>query len=149
MGGFRGLLMIHYITENIEMPDINQAVINRWIKVIAAHWGRKVGNITYIFCSDARILEVNKQYLQHDYFTDIITFDYSSGSVIAGDIFISLDTVADNARQLGVLYNDELNRVLIHGILHLCGQDDKAPETQAEMTAKENAALEILQKEIN
>ena len=139
--------MIQYITENIEMPDFDPAVVNRWIKMIAAQYDRKAGNINYIFCSDYRILEVNKQYLQHDYFTDIITFDYSSGSVIAGDIFISLDTIADNARQLGVIYSDELHRVLIHGILHLCGQDDKSPETQADMTAKENAAIEILQKE--
>ena len=143
MGGFSGLLMIHYITENIEMPDINQAVINRWIKVIAAHWGRKVGNITYIFCSDARILEVNKQYLQHDYFTDIITFDYVEGNKISGDLFISLETVRSNADKYSQSFEMEAKRVIIHGVLHLLGLKDKTDADAFEMRNAENKALEM------
>ncbi|MBP1663277.1 MAG: hypothetical protein H6Q19_417 [Bacteroidetes bacterium] len=139
--------MIQYIAEEVEMIEFDQSVINRWIKSIAAQYNRRTANISYIFCSDERILEVNKQYLQHDYYTDIITFDYSGGNTISGDIFISLDTVADNANQLGVKFRDELYRILIHGILHLCGQDDKTPKLRAEMTRKENEALERLQKE--
>ncbi|HNX89511.1 MAG TPA: rRNA maturation RNase YbeY [Paludibacteraceae bacterium] len=139
--------MIQYIAEEVEMIEFDQSVINRWIKSIAAQYNRRPANISYIFCSDERILEVNKQYLQHDYYTDIITFDYSRGNTISGDIFISLDTVADNANQLGVEFRDELCRILIHGILHLCGQDDKTPEMRAEMTDKENKALERLRKD--
>ncbi|MBP1638236.1 MAG: hypothetical protein H6Q18_1025 [Bacteroidetes bacterium] len=140
--------MITYIAENIELPEIDQNVINRWIKLIAGQYGKKTGSINYIFCSDERILEVNKQYLQHDYYTDIITFDYGLGHVISGDIFISIDTVADNAKEMGIGLIDELQRIMIHGVLHLCGQDDKTPELREEMTAKENAALERLQKEL-
>ena len=133
--------MIQFLSENIELPEIDQTKVSRWIKQIAAQYGKKTGNINYIFCDDERILEVNKEFLQHDYFTDIITFDYSSGKTISGDIFISIDTVKSNAEGLGVDFENELHRVIIHGILHLCGQDDKTTESQAEMTRKENEAL--------
>lgn len=133
--------MIQFLSENIELPEIEQTKVSRWIKQIAAKYGKKTGNINYIFCDDERILELNKEFLQHDYFTDIITFDYSSGKTISGDIFISIDTVKSNAEGLGVDFENELHRVIIHGILHLCGQDDKTTESQAEMTRKENEAL--------
>jgi probable rRNA maturation factor len=134
--------MIQYISEGVNPPDLQIQKTNRWIKETAAEYGKKTGNIAYIFCSDERILEVNKQYLQHDYYTDIITFDYSEGPIISGDIFISIDTVKTNAEEFGVSFEQELNRIIIHGILHLCGQDDKTPELRLEMTRKENLAIE-------
>ncbi|HEY5507864.1 MAG TPA: rRNA maturation RNase YbeY, partial [Paludibacter sp.] len=126
----------------VNPPDLHKQKTNRWIKETAAEYGKKAGDIAYIFCSDERILEVNKQYLQHDYYTDIITFDYSEGQIISGDIFISIDTVKTNAEEFGVSFEQELNRIIIHGILHLCGQDDKTPELRLEMTCKENLAIE-------
>ncbi|MBV5284306.1 MAG: rRNA maturation RNase YbeY [Paludibacter sp.] len=134
--------MIQYISEGVNPPALQKQKTNRWIKETAAEYGKKAGDIAYIFCSDERILEVNKQYLQHDYYTDIITFDYSEGQIISGDIFISVDTVKTNAQEFGVSFEQELNRILIHGILHLCGQDDKTPELRLEMTRKENLAIE-------
>ena len=136
--------MIQYISEGVNPPDLQKQKTNRWIKETAAEYGKKAGDIAYIFCSDERILEVNKQYLQHDYYTDIITFDYSEGPIISGDIFISIDTVKTNAEEFGVSFEQELNRIIIHGILHLCGQDDKTPELRLEMTRKENLAIERL-----
>jgi probable rRNA maturation factor len=133
--------MIHYIAENIELPISNKRLISNWIKLIAADYGKKTANINYIFCTDKRILEVNKEFLKHDYYTDIITFDYSEANLIAGDIFISIDTVKSNAAEFGVNVEEELRRIIIHGILHLCGQDDKTPILRIEMTQKENAAL--------
>ena len=123
------------------MPKIGKRETKAWIKAVAAKYGKKVGEVAYIFCDDEKILEVNREYLQHDYYTDIITFDYCEGDVLNGDIFISLDTVASNAEEFGVTFDEELHRVLIHGILHLCGQDDQTPELRAEMIAKENDAL--------
>jgi rRNA maturation RNase YbeY len=133
--------MIHYLAENIELPIKNNRLISNWIKSVAADYAKKIANINYIFCTDERILEVNKQFLDHDYFTDIITFDYSENNSIAGDIFISIDTVKTNAAEFGVSFEQELYRIIIHGILHLCGQDDKTPELRLEMTRKENLAL--------
>ena len=137
--------MIQYIAEEIELPTLEKRSVNRWIKEVAADYGKKLGEIAFVFCSDARILEVNKQYLNHDYYTDIITFDYTEASVISGDIFISIDTVKSNAEEFSQNFITELHRIIIHGILHLCGQDDKTPELRLEMTRKENAALEKLQ----
>ena len=102
---------------------------------------KRVGEIAYIFCSDEKILEVNRQYLQHDYYTDIITFDYCEGNRLSGDLFISLDTVRTNAEQFGSDYETELHRVIIHGILHLCGINDKGPGEREIMEAAENKAL--------
>ncbi len=133
--------MIRFTTDSIEMPALDERKINRWIRAVAADYGFSLGSIHYIFCSDERELEVNRQFLGHDYYTDIITFDYSTASTLNGDIFISLDTVRSNAEQLGIAFEDELHRILIHGILHLTGQGDKTPETKAEMTAKEEKAL--------
>ena len=110
------------------MPPIKRREVSEWIKQVAASYGKKVGDIAYIFCSDERILEVNRQYLQHDYYTDIITFDYTEGNRISGDLFISLDTIQTNAEQFANNdYHRELHRVIIHGILHLCGINDKGP----------------------
>lgn len=136
--------MVQFVTQQTEMPALNRQGVMRWIQVVAAEYGFGVGDITYIFCNDERILEVNRQFLRHDYYTDVITFDYSTPSRIAGDIFISLDTVRTNAVQAGVPFDEELHRILIHGVLHLTGQADKTPDTRAEMTRKEDAALALL-----
>ena len=123
------------------MPKIRRRDNSAWIKRVAASYGRKVGDVAYVFCDDEEILRVNRQYLQHDYYTDIITFDYDEDDVISGDLFISLDTVRTNAEQLGLPYEQELNRVIIHGILHLCGINDKGPGEREIMEAAENKAL--------
>ena len=127
------------------MPPIKRREVSEWIKQVAASYGKKVGDIAYIFCSDERILEVNRQYLQHDYYTDIITFDYTEGKRISGDLFISLDTIQTNAEQFANNdYQRELHRVIIHGILHLCGINDKGPGEREIMEQAENQALSML-----
>ena len=137
--------MITYQTEGVEMPAIDQRATTEWIKAVAQTHGKRVGDIAYIFCSDEKILEVNRQYLQHDYYTDIITFDYCEGNRLSGDLFISLDTVRTNAVQFaGGDYNRELHRVIIHGVLHLCGINDKGPGEREIMEEAENRALAIL-----
>lgn len=128
------------------MPGIDCPKVEKWIEEVAASHGRILGDIAYIFCSDERILEVNRQFLNHDYFTDIITFDYSRGKLVSGDMFISLDTVATNAEMVGDSYANELHRVIIHGILHLCGINDKGPGEREIMEANENAALAMLKE---
>jgi len=133
--------MITYQTQNTNFPKISKRETTRWIKSVAQTYNKKIGEIAFIFCSDECILKINNDYLQHDYYTDIITFDYSEGNTISGDIFISLDTVKSNAEKFGESFEKELYRVIIHGILHLCGQNDKTPEQQTEMTQKENLAL--------
>ena len=125
------------------MPAIKKRETTAWIKAVAATYGKKVGEIAYIFCSDEKILEVNRQYLQHDYYTDIITFDYCEGKKLSGDLFISLDTVRTNAEQFNAPYETERYRVSIHGILHLCGINDKGPGEREIMEAAENKALEM------
>ena len=143
--------MITYTTDNVKMPSIRRRDTSAWIRAVAATYGKRVGDIAYIFCNDDKILEVNRQYLQHDYYTDIITFDYSDDALltgkpdtIAGDLFISLDTVRTNAQQQGTNYDEELHRVIIHGILHLCGINDKGPGERELMEAAENKALALL-----
>ncbi len=136
--------MITYNTDGVKMPKIKKRENNAWIKTVAAVYGKKVGEIAYIFVDDEKILDVNRQYLQHDYYTDIITFDYCEGDVISGDLFISLDTVRSNAELVGATYEHELNRVIIHGILHLCGIDDKGPGEREIMEAAENRALALI-----
>ena len=135
--------MITYNTEGVKMPKIRKRENTAWVKAVAASYGKKVGEVAYIFVDDEKILEVNRQYLQHDYYTDIITFDYTEGDVISGDLFISLDTVRTNAEQVGASYEQELDRVIIHGILHLCGINDKGPGERAVMEAAENRALAL------
>jgi probable rRNA maturation factor len=135
--------MIYYQSEDIAMPHIAKRKVTAWIKEVAKRHGYRVGEISYIFCSDEKILEVNRQYLQHDYYTDVITFDDTEDTTINGDIFISLDTVKSNSEQFGSSYEEEFYRVVIHGILHLCGINDKGPGEREIMEQHENEALSI------
>ncbi len=137
-------MAIAFYAEDVDLPPINQENIRNWIHQVARGYGKKTGEISYIFCSDAKILDVNRQYLQHDYYTDIITFDYTAGTKISGDIFISLDTVRSNSEAFHTTYKEELHRTIIHGILHLCGINDKGPGEREIMEACENKALAIL-----
>ena len=136
--------MITYNTIDVKMPDLPHRATTAWVRAVAAAYGKRVGEVAYVFCSDEKILEVNRQYLQHDYYTDIITFDYTRGDVIGGDLFISLDTVRSNAELFAKPYDEELHRVVIHGILHLCGINDKGPGEREVMDAAENRALAML-----
>ena len=135
--------MITYSSENVKMPKIRKRDTSAWIKQVAASYGRKVGEVGYLFVDDEKILEVNNEYLGHDYYTDIITFDYDEDDVISGDLVISLDTVKSNAELFNKPYEEELFRVIIHGILHLCGINDKGPGEREIMEAAENKALEM------
>lgn len=138
--------MITYQTEEVKMPMIKKRQTTTWIKAVAGTYDKKIGEIAYIFCSDNKILEVNREYLHHDYYTDIITFDYCEGDRLSGDLFISLDTIRTNSIQFGSTYDDELYRVIIHGILHLCGINDKGPGEREIMEAAENKALSLLKE---
>lgn len=133
--------MVQFINENTKIPVLPKRKLIQWIKSTAEEYEKKTGDISYIFCSEEKILEINRQYLNHDYFTDIITFDYSENNVISGDIFISPETIKTNAEDFKVDFEEEILRIIIHGILHLCGQDDKSPESKLIMTAKEDKAL--------
>lgn len=138
--------MISYQADGVELPKIKHREITAWIKTVAGTYGKRVGDIGYMFVNDEKILEVNNQYLGHDYYTDIITFDYDEGDMISGDLVISLDTVRSNAGLFGKDYADELNRVIIHGILHLCGINDKGPGEREMMEAHEEKALALLEE---
>lgn len=140
-------MAIAYYAEEVKLPAIKKKAVGDWIRKVASLYGKRTGDISYIFCSDEKILEVNKQYLQHDYYTDIITFDYTEGTKISGDLFISLDTVKSNSENFGTDYTEELHRIIIHGILHLCGINDKGPGEREIMTQKENEALALLPAE--
>ena len=135
--------MISYQTEGVRLPDIKKRETTRWIRAVAVTFGKKIGEIGYLFCDDEKILEVNREYLGHDYYTDIITFDYCEGATLNGDLVISLDTVRSNAEKFQKTYDEELHRVIIHGILHLCGINDKAPGEREQMEAAENRALAL------
>ncbi|HBN63758.1 MULTISPECIES: rRNA maturation RNase YbeY [Duncaniella] len=136
---------IEWLTDGTtKMPDLDTARLEEWIVAVAASHNRIVGPLTYIFCDDPKIIEVNRQFLNHDYFTDIITFDYSRGRMISGDMFISLDTVESNSVLVGATYTRELLRVIIHGVLHLCGINDKGPGEREIMESFENKALKKL-----
>ncbi len=137
---------IEWLTDGTtKMPDLDTARLEEWIVAVAASHNRIVGPLTYIFCDDPKIIEVNRQFLNHDYFTDIITFDYSRGRMISGDMFISLDTVESNSVLVGATYTPrELLRVIIHGVLHLCGINDKGPGEREIMESFENKALKKL-----
>ena len=134
--------MISFLTENIKMPRLDRKAVRAWITSVAASYdGRRVGNVNYIFCNDERILQVNNEFLGHDYYTDIITFDYSEPGVVSGDMYISLDTVFSNSSKFHTSYDTELLRVIIHGVLHLCGINDKGRGERAVMEAAEERAL--------
>lgn len=137
--------MITYNVIDVKMPEISHRETTKWVRAVAASYGKRVGEVAYVFCNDDKILEVNRQYLKHDYFTDIITFDYCEGDMLSGDLFISLDTVRTNAELFHKTYDDELHRVIIHGILHLVGINDKGPGEREIMEAAENKALDLLQ----
>ena len=141
---FTKIVMISYQTFNVKMPPIRRRDVSAWVRRVAADYGKRVGEVAYIFCDDEKILEVNRQYLNHDYYTDIITFDYCEDDTISGDLFISLDTVRTNAEQFDKPYDEELHRVIIHGILHLCGINDKGPGEREIMEAAEDKALAML-----
>ncbi len=138
--------MIGFQTYDVEMPELDVALVREWIGDVCVKHDCKLGNINYQFCSDAHILEVNRRFLNHDYYTDVITFDYSRGNRVSGDIVISLETVASNAEEVGESYERELHRVLIHGVLHLCGIDDKGPGEREIMEQHENIALQQLEE---
>ena len=135
--------MISYNVVNTEMPPINQQKVTEWVRQVAATYRRHVGDINFIFVDDEEILRVNREFIGHDYYTDHIGFDYSQGSTISGDIYIGVDTVRTNSEQIGCDYNEELHRVIIHGVLHFCGIDDKGPGERAIMEAEEDKALEL------
>ena len=135
--------MITYNAEGVKFPKIKRRETTAWIRRVADTYGKKVGEVGYLFCDDEHILDVNREYLGHDYYTDIITFDYCEDDTLNGDLVISLDTVRTNAEMLGKDYDEELHRVIIHGILHLCGQNDKGPGEREQMEAAEDRALSL------
>lgn len=133
-----------WIASGVETPALDYAQLEQWIARVAEAHGRQALSLNYIFCDDEKILEVNRQYLNHDYYTDIITFDNCLGTMLRGDMFISLDTVRTNAEGIGAEYDTELKRVIIHGVLHLCGINDKGPGEREIMERHENEALALL-----
>ncbi len=135
--------MITYNTSGVKMPKIKRRDTTAWIKAVIATYNKRLGEVGYMFVNDEKILEINNEYLQHDYYTDVITFDYNENDVVNGDIVISLDTVRTNAKKFGKTFDDELYRVIIHGILHLCGLHDKAPGEREQMEKAENKALAL------
>ena len=135
--------MITYNADGVKMPKIKRKDTTAWIKAVAQSYGKKVGEVGYMFVNDEKILEINNEYLGHDYYTDVITFDYDEDDVVNGDIVISLDTVRTNAELFDKAYEDELYRVIIHGIPHLCGLNDKGPGEREIMEKAENKALEM------
>lgn len=137
--------MIYFQTSNVDMPDLDLEKTFRWLEMVAADYGMRIGNVNYLFCSDADILDANRKYLGHDYYTDIITFDYTHGDKVSGDIYLSLDTVRSNAEEFGEPYGRELLRVIAHGVLHLCGINDKGPGERERMEAAEEKALAFWQ----
>ena len=141
-------IMVSFQSEGVEIPKLDIKRISTWLTEVASGYGKRIGNLTYKFCSDEEIIRVNREFLNHDYYTDIITFDYSIKDKVGADILISLDTVRSNSEAYGVEYDNELNRVIVHGLLHLCGLKDKTPTERESMESAENTALELL-KDIN
>ena len=141
-------MIAFYSDEDVEEPRLRKKLVRSWIEEVAGSYDRKVGELCYQFCGDERILQTNQDFLDHDYYTDIITFDESEGDRIAGDMLISLDTVRSNAEQIGTDYAEELHRVIIHGVLHLCGLNDKTDEDEERMRQAEESALSLLRAEL-
>jgi len=135
--------MIRYYSEDIKFNLEGKLQNNRWLKAVAENESRKIGDISVVFCSDDYLLDVNRKYLQHDYYTDIITFDYCEGNVLSGDLFISVDSVRENASFFKTEFDEELHRVIVHGVLHLIGYDDHTDEDQKTMRSKENFYLDL------
>ena len=138
--------MVRYYCEDIKFLFKNRQANNRWLKMVAGSEIKTLGDISIIFCSDNYILDVNLRYLHHDYFTDVITFDYCEGDKLSGDLFISIDSVRENAVEFGTEFDEELHRVIVHGVLHLIGYDDHTPEDQKVMRAKEDYYLSLRDK---
>ena len=138
--------MVSYFAEDTSFRFKHKRLNNRWLKLVAQSEVRRLGDISIIFCSDNFILDINIKYLNHDYFTDIITFDYCEDDIISGDLFISVDSVRENAAFYGTEFEDELNRVIVHGVLHLIGYDDHSEEDIAQMRAKENYYLSLRER---
>ncbi|MDE7180388.1 MAG: rRNA maturation RNase YbeY [Muribaculaceae bacterium] len=134
---------ITFNCENTTLPELDYPLVREWIGEVAAEHDFQVGRISYLFCDDEFILRANREFIDHDYYTDIITFDYTRRDIIGGDIMISLDTVGSNAQLVATSFSNELLRVIIHGVLHLCGINDKGPGERENMEAHENRALEI------
>lgn len=135
--------MIHYFFEQTDFKFKHRKVTNTWLKMVAESEIRRIADVNIIFCSDNYILEINQKYLQHDYFTDIITFDYCERDKLSGDLFISVDSVRENSIFYKTDFEEELNRVIVHGLLHLIGYDDHTEEEQTQMRSKENYYLEV------
>lgn len=135
--------MIAYFSEDVGFEFKGRALNNKWLRLVAESEIRRIGDVSVVFCSDNYILDVNMKYLQHDYFTDIITFDYCEGDKLNGDLIISIDTVRENAVTYGVSFDEELHRVIVHGLLHLIGYDDSTEEQRKEMRLKENYYLSL------
>ena len=135
--------MVRYYTEDIKFEYKNRLFNNRWLKMVAGSEMKSIGDVNVIFCSDNYILEINMRYLQHDYFTDIITFDYCEGNTLSGDLFISIDSVRENSSFYGSDFDEELHRVIVHGLLHLAGYDDHTDEDIKVMRSKENYYLNM------
>ena len=136
--------MITYNTINVEMPNIVETEVSAWVKSTAATYNKVVGDINYIFVDDETMLDINRRFIGHDYYTDHIGFDYSEDDALSGDIYISLDTVKTNAEKFGATFDEELRRVIIHGLLHLCGLRDKTDEERQQMQKAEDKALKAL-----
>lgn len=142
-------MAINYYAEGVKVPNFRRRELNTWIKDVAEEYSYMIGDITYQFCDNERILEINKQYLGHDYYTDIITFDQSQDDMLFADIVISLEMVKSNAEEYREGFQRELLRVMIHGILHLCGVDDQTEEQATEMRAAEENALALLPADLS
>lgn len=135
--------MITYHFEQTKFVFRQKTLTSKWLRLVAESEIRRIGDISIIFCSDNYILDINRRYLGHDYFTDIITFDYCEGDRLSGDLFISVDSVQENSDEYGTEFKDELNRVIVHGILHLIGYDDHAEEDVKVMRSKEDYYLSL------
>lgn len=136
------MVTIDYIDID-EVPGVNPEFLFQWYSDVVRNYSLKLGDVAVVFCSDEHLLEMNKQYLDHDYYTDIITFDYTEDNVVSGDLFISVDRVSENASDLNVEFADELHRVCVHGLLHLCGLKDKSVDDEQKMREAEDSALKL------
>ena len=137
-------MSIHFFNEDLPLPKLKKRLTANWLKEVILFEGKRVGEVSFIFCSDAYLLDVNKKFLDHDYYTDVITFDYVEGNVISGDIFISLDRISENANSLNISFFDELNRIMVHGVLHLLGYKDKSKKDKSLMTEREDFYIKLL-----
>ena len=142
-------MAIRFLVQDIDFELSEPQNVKKWITEVVSRAGKSVGNISYLFCSDDYLIDVNRKYLTHDTYTDIITFDYVAGGLISGDILISVDRVGENAQKFGVPFEQELHRVIIHGVLHLLGQGDKSDTEAAEMRRKEEEALSLMRECVN